>query len=134
MLVLVAAVVEGGGSSMIAPSGKAGSAGTQAPQPNSCAEQRRLYVDYRSKLIQDRVDRGCSADAECALFEDLTGCSPACTFAIPATSRRGIDDPLYAFAAMTYSRDCPPPPVPPCAPRPSAACVQGRCLEYLSPR
>ena len=95
---------------------------------NACTERQRQYVDFRTKLIQENVDRGCSADQDCGIFEDLTGCSPTCSFAIPNNARRGIDDRLYAFADMTCNPDCPPPSIPPCAPRPPPTCVMGRCL------
>jgi hypothetical protein len=94
---------------------------------NACAEGQRQYVDFRAKLIQENVDRGCNVSEDCGTFEDLTGCSPTCAFAIPNNSRRGIDDRLYAFAEMTCNPDCPSPSIPPCAPRPAPTCVMGRC-------
>ena len=98
-------------------------------EPESvCEEQRRLYVEFREATFEEQLESGgCETSDDCVLFDDQTGCSPTCSYAIPRNTRRAIDDRLYAYAEKNCSADCPPQPTPPCDPRPSPECVMGVC-------
>ena len=98
-----------------------------APDESACEEQQLLYAEYREQVIEQLAMNACDEADDCSLFEDRTGCSPACSYAIPNNARRAIDDRLYAYAEQNCDPTCPPPPLPPCAPRPPAACVMGLC-------
>ncbi len=94
---------------------------------DSCAEQQRLYAEYRAEVIGELGTNACTTDDECVIFEDRTGCSPTCEYAIPRNARRAIDDRLYAYAEQKCDTECPPAPIPPCEPHPPARCVMDRC-------
>ena len=93
----------------------------------ACVEQRQLYVEFREETVRNQSLNGCMTAADCSLFEDLTHCAPACSFVIPNSARRGIDDRLYARAEELCNPDCPPEPAIPCMTRPAPQCVAGRC-------
>ena len=100
---------------------------------DACTEQRLRYDEYRATVLSeqtltaDQQTGGCGLDEECMLFEDRTGCSPACSYPIPTFAKRGIADRLYAYAEMNCNPECPTPPIPPCAPPAQPRCVAGLC-------
>ena len=109
------------------PVGSGGSGGGGSRDLDACSEQRRLYDEFRAELIADRQTGPCETDADCMIFEDLAGCSPSCSYALPKFTKRGVADRLYAYAAEVCSPECPPPPQPPCPPPATPQCVTGLC-------
>jgi hypothetical protein len=89
-----------------------------------------------------QADRSCSNDDDCTIAQNRVSCFADCGVA-EAIARSAIESVDVAvqyvegsFCRVVEDANCPPQPVPPCAPAPERApvadCIEGVCtLVYL---
>ena len=106
----------------------------------SCQDLRN-YASLRRLEEMRSADRSCTSDDECTVARNGVSCFADCGVAEPISiyAVASVDGAVQyieqTFCAQVDNADCPPQPVPPCAPggpEPTVACVQGQCtLRYV---
>jgi hypothetical protein len=67
----------------------------------------------------------CALNQDCGVYYEKNACTLSCGTPMPLDAHGSLTEDLNAYAKICEG--CPFSRLPPCAPIPDAACIDGRC-------